>query len=159
PTGVALDANGNILVIDPHVGTNGLGALIMVNPSTSLRTMVNDFGDPAQGPLGVKTSRASWWVGREMLVTDTDAGTGNHGALFIVQSGTRTLLSDFGNAAQGPLGQDPSGVALDANGNILVTDPNNGTGGKGELFRVDRNTGARTILSDFGNAAQGPLGE
>ncbi len=36
------------------------------------------------------------------------------GALFRVDpsSGTRTLLSDFGNAGQGPTGIDPLGVAV-----------------------------------------------
>ncbi|MGH8581210.1 MAG: hypothetical protein ACREWG_00130, partial [Gammaproteobacteria bacterium] len=30
--------------------------------------------------------------------------------------------------------------------------------GQGGLFRVDATTGNRTLVSDFGNAAQGPLG-
>lgn len=41
---------------------------------------------------------------------------------------------------------------------ILVIDPSAGTGLLGALFRVDPTTGNRTLLSDFGNAGQGPLG-
>src|SRR6478672_473366 len=33
-----------------------------------------------------------------------------------------------------------------------------GVAGCGAVFRVDPTTGQRTLVSDFGNAAQGPLG-
>ena len=36
-------------------------------------------------------------------------------------------------------------------GDILVIDPDAGTGDKGALFRVNPSTGARTVLSDFGS--------
>ncbi len=95
------------------------------------------------------------------LVIDPNAGTGFAGALFTVDpaSGNRTLLSDFGNIAQGLLGLDPFGVALAANGDILVIDPSAGTGSRGALFTVDPASGNRTLLSDFSAGAQGPLGE
>jgi hypothetical protein len=51
----------------------------------------------------------------DILVSDqTDGGTGSAGALFRVDpaAGSRTLLSDFGNAAQGPTGVNPRGVAV-----------------------------------------------
>jgi len=46
-------------------------------------------------------------------------------------------------------GVDPVGVAVESSGNILVIDPEAGTGGMGVLFRVSPTTGARTVLSDF----------
>jgi hypothetical protein len=49
-------------------------------------------------------------------------------------------------------------MAVQADGGILVSDLSGGTGGAGALFRVDAGTGARTLLSDFGDGAQGPLG-
>ncbi len=72
-----------------------------------------------------------------ILVIDSDAGT--KGALFRVNpiTGNRTLLSDFGNGAQGSSGVDPYGVAIDSSGNILVIDLIAGTGGRGALFRVN----------------------
>src|SRR5262245_36034369 len=59
----------------------------------------------------------------DILVIDQLAGTSSLGALFRVhpETGVRTLLSDFGNAAQGPLGRLPFDVALEAAGTILVT--------------------------------------
>jgi hypothetical protein len=96
----------------------------------------------------------------DILVIDFNAGTNLGGALFSINptTGARTLLSDFGNTAQGPRGVDPFGVAVEAAGTILVSDPNAGTNARGALFRVDPSTGARTLLSDFGAASTGPLG-
>ena len=50
----------------------------------------------------------------DILVIDEDAG--GRGALFSIDpsSGNRILISDFGNAAQGPIGLSSSGVAIDA---------------------------------------------
>jgi hypothetical protein len=50
----------------------------------------------------------------DALVIDQTAGTDFLGALFRVDltTGDRTLISDFGNAAQGSLGLNPNGVTL-----------------------------------------------
>jgi hypothetical protein len=54
-------------------------------------------------------------------------------------TGTRTLLSDFSNAAQGPLGTDPIGVAVEASGTILVSDQTGGgTGSAGVMWGIPR---------------------
>ncbi len=92
-------------------------------------------------------------VSGDILVIDASAGTGGNGALFRVDptSGARTLLSNFGDGAnQGIL---PMGVAVEASGNIIVIDPQAGTGGLGALLRVDPTSGARTLCSDFGVGA------
>ena len=79
----------------------------------------------------------------DSLVVDHSGGTGSNGALFRVNptTGARTLLSDFGNAAQGPQGSNPDGVAVEASGSVLVIDQSAGTNGDGALFRVDPSTG------------------
>ena len=148
------------VVIDPSAGTVNRGALFRVDPTTGTRTLLSDFGNAGQGPLGDEPVGVALEAGGAILVIDRGAGTGTLGALFRVDptTGTRTLLSDFGNAGQGPLGNDLFGVALEAGGAILVIDPSAGTVNRGALFRVDPTTGTRTLLSDFGNAGQGPLG-
>jgi sugar lactone lactonase YvrE len=162
PFGVAIDSNGDILVIDLSAGTGGLGALFRVDPSNGNRTVLSDFGDPAQGILGENPIGITIDSGGDILVIDNDAGLGpiNNGALFVVEpsNGNRTLLSDFGDPAQGTTGSDPSGVAIDLNGDILVVDLSAGMGQQGALFRVDPSNGNRTLVSDFGAAAQGDLG-
>jgi hypothetical protein len=97
---------------------------------------------------------------RTALVIDQNAGTNGRGALYRVDPATRNrdLISDFGNAEQGPLGRDPMGVAVDASGTILVIDDSAGTVARGALFRVDPAHGTRMLLHDFGDAEKGPLG-
>jgi hypothetical protein len=105
--------------------------------------------------LGVPAPARAQLLPGDSLVVDVNAGTGRRGALFCMSpaTGTRLLLSDFGDAAQGPLGVTPFGVAVEAAGTILVADQNAGTNGQGALFRVNPSTGARTLLSDFGSGA------
>ena len=95
----------------------------------------------------------------KILVVDPEAGTGNHGAVFEVDElGNREILSDFGSVRQGPRGTNPVALAVQPGGLILVVDPSAGTGKRGALFAVDPETGLRRIVSDFGKAAQGPVG-
>jgi hypothetical protein len=90
----------------------------------------------------------------DILVLSQTAGTGGRGALFSVdpRTGNRSLLSDFGNAAQGPQGVAPASVAISASGRIFVSDLFAGSPEfVGALFEVNRNTGRRTLVSDFGD--------
>src|SRR5215471_6612124 len=160
PLGIVVDATGDLLVIDADAGTGSHGALFTVDPATGARTILSDFGDGTQGPTGVTPFSVALDAAGTILVIDADAGTGTNGALFTVDpiTGARAILSDFGDGTQGPTGATPLGVALDAAGTILVMDATAGTGSHGALFTVDPITGARTILSDFGNVIQGPTG-
>jgi len=148
------------------------GGVLLKVGSGGTRTILSDFGNSAQGPIGGGGLNAITWapagllgLGQVLVVVDREAGTHNDGGVFTVNpsTGNRTLLSDFGNSAQGPIGADPTGVVI-SNGllglgtQIYVIDSDAGTNGSGGLFRVDPGTGTRTLLTDFGNAAQGPLG-
>lgn len=87
----------------------------------------------------------------DALVIDFNAGTGSLGALFRLDpmKGARTLVSDFGNPAQGPLSGEPIVGAVEASGQILVTDI--GTASPSALLlRVNPTNGIRTVVSDFG---------
>jgi hypothetical protein len=158
--GIALHPSGAILVTDHEAGTGGLGALFVVDRATGARTLLSDFGDASQGPTGHTPVGVAVDASGAILVTDLNAGTGALGALFAVDpaTGARTILSDFGDGSQGPAGSNPLGIAVAAGGTILVIDFGAGTGGFGALFTVDPATGTRTILSDFGDATQGPTG-
>jgi hypothetical protein len=114
PFGVAVEVSGAIVVINPDAGTNFRGALFRVDSTTGQRTLLSDFGNTAQGPLGADPARGAVAGSGAILVIDFNAGTDGRGVLFRVDptTGQRTLLSDFGNTAQGPLGADPFDVAL-----------------------------------------------
>ena len=159
PSGLALEASGTVLVIDKDAGTDFGGALFRVDPASGNRSLVSNFANAGQGPLGSNPSGLALEASGTALVIDYTGGTDILGALLRVDgAGNRTLVSDFGDAAQGPLGSAPFGLALEAAGTVLVIDDTGGTGNAGVLFRVDRVSGQRTVVSDFGNAAQGELG-
>ncbi len=160
--GLAVEAAGTILVTDTFAGTNMQGGLFRVDAATGARTLLSDFGNAAQGPTGNQAYDVAIEAAGTILVLDYFAATDGKGALFRVDpdTGDRTLLSDFGDDAQGPGGtKDPVGVAVEAAGTILIADYGAGTNFLGGLWRVDPVTGTRTLLSDFGNSAQGPTGE
>ena len=90
----------------------------------------------------------------QILVTDEGhPSTAPLGLLYRVdpQSGARAILSDLNTGAN--TGREPEGVAVEANGQILVIDKHAGPFTRGMLFRVDPQTGERTIASDFGAGA------
>jgi hypothetical protein len=158
PVGVAVEASGFILVIDEDAGTNSAGALFRVDPVTGNRTLLSNFGDSAQGDTGIQAENVAVEAAGTLLVIASDGGTNGEGELFRLDpvTGNRTQLSNFGQENQGPKGTNPTDVAVEASGFILVSDPAQGTSGLGALFRVDPATGNRTLFSDFGNPAQGP---
>jgi hypothetical protein len=167
PRGLTIEGNGNILETDRSNPGNGYSpGLFEVNALTGTRTRISDFNNPSLGPTGLSPMGVAIDANGFILVVDSLAGTdcfgfGGCGALFRVDrsTGVRTMISDFGNPAQGPLGgTGPNAMAIDTDGSILVLDNFAGTSGLGEIFRVNPTTGSRTILTDYGNAAQGTIG-
>lgn len=160
-----LGSNGPV-VTDGSAGTNGQGALFKVDPTTGNRTLFSDFGNSAQGDLGLDPSGVlvvSVLPGLtvpKIFVVDPMAGTNGQGAIFSVnRSGARSLLSDFGVGTNQGVYPDsmvywPGLLGL-LGSTVLVADGSAGTNGQGELFTVDPGTGARNVLSDFGNSTQG----
>ena len=156
---------GDIVVVDP-AATSG-GALFVVNPVTGRRTLLSDFGNAVQGPLGRKPWSVAVSPSGNYIVADQSAGTdctgfgSGCGAIFSVDrlTGQRAMISDFGAAAQGPVGSQAFGVALDGNGVILATSPYANSvpnvNDSGALFEVDFG-GTRKEISNFTNVALGP---
>ncbi|MCI0530326.1 MAG: hypothetical protein L0Y56_23015, partial [Nitrospira sp.] len=153
---------GDILVIDSQAGTDDRGVLFKVDPATGNRTILSDFGDGTKGTKGSLPRRVAIESTGQILVIDSEIDVptemnGGEGALFRVDpmTGNRTVLSDFGDANQGPTGIDPFGVAVESTGQILVSEQDGGNGECHALFRIDPVTGNRTILSDFGEGSMG----
>ena len=156
PRGVAVEAGGQILVIDAQGGQGGsgsaLGELVRIDPQTGFRTSVSNFNLPPN--TGSNPTSVAVEADGQILVTDEGhTSTTPLGLLFRVdpQSGLRSILSDFNTGVN--TGREPEGVAVEANGQILVVDKHAGPLTRGMLFRVDPQTGARQIVSDFGIGA------
>lgn len=172
PTSVVVDATGNIFIGDVEgptwlggAGTycyeyGDCGTIFALNRVNGTLTALTDFGDLAQGPRG---SDGGYSIVLEndgtFLTTDPYYSLNNAdvGALFRVDpsgvpAGVRSVLTTQLTHF--------STVALGTNGSILLGDCNTPTSGGfgGGICTVDRMTGVQTLLSDFGDAAQGPLG-
>lgn len=153
--GVVVESPATVLVAHSHFGSKG--AVLRVEVSTGSRTILTDFGDPTQGPLahpaGV-TGQLTILPSGDLLAIDMEI-------LFRVDrvSGMRTIVSDFGDPRGGPLIDFLTGLASDEFGQVFVGDVQGaGQSGQGAVLRVDTTTGIRIIVSDFGDAAQGPTG-
>jgi len=99
----------------------------------------------AGGSIVIGDAEGPQWLGVEPLCWQY----GDCGALFRVSrsTGALSVVSDFGNLAQGPRGEDGGhSIALDTDYSILVVDPY-AESGEGALFRVDPTSGARTLLA------------
>lgn len=144
--GLATSATAELMVIAAAGGgTEDRGMLLVLDTATGLRTALSDFGNPAQGTVGMNMRRICL-VDGDLVVADPFVGL-----LFRVDptTGQREVLSDFNDEGQGPPDGSIHGVAPGPGGSILVT-------AFSSLYKVDRFTGQRTVLSDFNNPAQGP---
>ncbi|WP_155630665.1 hypothetical protein [Burkholderia territorii] len=165
--------SGSVLTIDATAGANanGMGQVFLIDRQSGQRTVLSDLNVASQGPLGVEPDNVAWLPptllgpASAILIVDGSGGTNQLGSLLKIdpQTGTRTLLSDFGNSAQGPTGSYPVAALARVSLAILaptiyVVDAYAGTNGAGALFRVDAGSGYRTLISDFGDASKGPLG-
>lgn len=145
-------------VLDLAGGTNDNAAILSVNLDNGLRSMVSDFGNAAQGTLGVQPVSLALEDEDLILVVDMDFGNEERGALFQVSlpSGDRQVISDFSDSSKGVLGFHPTGVALLNDNSALVVSSGINNDFMGGIFSVNVLTGDRTVVSDFNNTDQGP---
>jgi hypothetical protein len=160
---------GDIVVMADPEPISGSLDLMKVDPVTGAKTTLSNFDEPTQGPVAPRIFNPSVTVlssfvsvedATSVFVVHPAMGTAGRAALVHVDAttGFRTIVSDFGNANQGPLVGSPSpvgrfsgGLAVESSGDFLVLDS------LGALVRVNRTTGARVTVSDLRNPAEGPL--
>ena len=150
PSGIALDANGDILVAD--MTASGAGAIIRVNPTTGARTLVSANGAPAGGPRLDGPMDLDIAPNGDIYVANT---FGTNVIRVDPTTGARTLISANGNPGGGNAFGWPWSLTIDPAGNILVADTT-AYGGAGGIIRVDPATGARTPLAN-NTIGTGPL--
>jgi streptogramin lyase len=135
PAGVAVEADGDILVADP--GAFGFsGAVIRVDPDDGAQMTVSRDGVIAPASIAVAPDGG-------VFVTD-----GLFGAPVLVRvdpvTGAQTTVSSGGSFF------DPFGVAVEPNADVLVGDVD-AFDFEGAVFRVDPFTGAQTTVSRGGS--------
>ena len=159
PYGVAVDGFGNVYVADTHnnrirqIDTNGI-------ITTVVGTGVQSFGGDA-GPAIAAQINVPYGVAVDGLGNLYIADTGNN-RIRRVDAVTGTITTVAGTGAQGNTGVgglataatfgNPSGIAVDAAGNLMFTDY-----GYGRVLRVDAATGILTLVAGGNNGGDGGL--
>jgi hypothetical protein len=135
---------------------NGGGGVIRVNPLTGARTTVSENSNPPGGPSFFDPIQLALAPNGDLLVTDSGAFGGGGGVIRVNPlTGVRTTMSENASPPGGPSFSDPIGIALAANGHILVsgfTALNPGGG----VTRVNPSTGVRTTVSENSSPPGGP---
>ena len=148
--------NDGQLVLSDRFGVT-VSAVVRVDPQTGDRTLISgctDTGCSSQlgtGPVMDRVFGIAVESSDTILVADTLA-------LLRINpvSGDRTVLSGCADplctveVGSGLSFGEPIGVALDGNGDILVTDSTEGSSFRA-VFRVDPSTGTRTVVSGCAN--------
>ena len=143
-------AVGDVYVVDDEA-FGGTGGVIKVDPVTGARTTISSnasaTGPPFAGPEGIVVAPDG-----SILVGDYDAFAGGGGGVIRVDpaTGTRTAVSENGAPTGGPSFVDPSGLAVDSAGRIVVADAS------AVVIRVDPVSGVRTAVSQNAAPAGGP---
>jgi hypothetical protein len=135
---------GDIVVVTHNFQLpSDVGTLVKVDPSTGAETTLSDFADPAQGPVAQPRPGLPPFFAATLVVPDASSVFVDHSGFdgfFRVgpTTGARTIISDAALSAVEP------------SGNFLAQT-------ESTIVRIDRLTGAKTTVSDFGDPAQGPV--
>ena len=156
PAGIALTPDGDVLVADEDA-FGGPGGLIRVDSVTGARRTLSENSAPLGGPSFVEPVGIAVLPSGELLVAEEDGFADSAGGVIRVdhETGARTAVSANGAPSGGPSFAQPYGIALAADGTVLVADFD-AFGGNGGVIRVDPVTGARTAVSAAGAPPGGP---
>ncbi|SAK83684.1 hypothetical protein AWB81_04230 [Caballeronia arationis] len=161
--GMGAEVGGSVVV--PLATTSLPTYVVRVDTRSDHRVLVTDFSNLTQGAAITCCYIQDLTVGPlGGIFVATENNAGGASGIYRINpiTGKRTLVSDFTNGAQGTDVADfqfGTGIAIESSGQILVNStPNFGTVTRTLLFRINPITGKRTVLSDFDDAKQGPLG-
>ena len=158
--GLAVNAKGKVIAnLSKQVLPNleGHNVLVRIDPESDARILVSDLFNPDQGAIDSGTFITDLVIEHsgKILIGTANENDFASGAIFRVNpsTGKRKVLSDFTNAAQGPVASlfFSAGLATETSKQILAI-------GGNFLLRIDPKTGQRNVLSDFDNPAQGIIG-
>jgi sugar lactone lactonase YvrE len=157
PQGIAVDANGEIYIADTNnhrvrkVASNGTMSTVA---GTGAPGFAGDGGPAANAQLAFPQGVAVDALGN-LYIADTNNQrvrrvTPDGLIITVAGNGTRSYGGDGGQATSAQL-YDPTGVAMDANGNLYISDRGN--------YRVRRVSAAGAISTFAGNGTRGYSGD
>ena len=153
---ITIDEFGNALVTGLDAASD-IGVLFSINPVTGVRKTFSEYTTLLLDarPLGIDSHP----VAGVMVVDPSASLTTPFSVIFNIDFLRNiTIFSDFGNPPQGVFASTLRDLAIDVSGDVFVTGPTDGPSASGAIYEVEFPTGNQTVLSDFGNPAQGFTG-
>ena len=150
PFDLAVETTGSILVVDPHA--NGVGGVVRVDPETGKQVMVSS-GEETGPNAGLReVGIAVEKNGRILVIEQSLSGGMGGGRVTRIhqKTGARKAVATGGSFTSA------AGIAVEADGGILVADAN-AFGGSGGVIRVHPKTGKQTSVTSGGSLVS-PLG-
>ncbi len=148
PTGIAIEASGSLVVVDAE-----LNGIVRVDPVTGDGEIVSD-ANTGIGMVPKRLTRIAIDADGSYLVTAYRESNFERGYVMVrvdPVSGDRTIISGLSIGNGSPF-LDPVGIAVEADGSVLVADNK-----RPAVIRIDPSSGDRSILSDVtGQAGSGP---
>ena len=153
--GLAVEADGQIVVADDR-------AVLRVDPTTGARTIISD-ANTGSGPAFTHLNGIAVEADGQLVVTDLGPFDLREGLIGVLRvdpvSGNRSVVSSVRRLVEpvtdnislvpergsGPVFVDPLGIAVEADGQLVVTNF-----GRSAVLRVDPLSGDRTVVSGPG---------
>jgi Ca2+-binding RTX toxin-like protein len=153
PVAIDIAPGPRLFVADSFGVQNRDGSIIAVNPANGSQSfvaagVVNERDDLVE-PSGIVVSQP------RIFIADRDSQADGSGAVIVssTNGGKRVLAS---NASPGPdLFNDPSGIALDGRGNLVVGDTTVTPDRRGIIVRIAPGNGQMKLLSEGADGLDG----
>jgi uncharacterized repeat protein (TIGR03803 family) len=151
PTGITVDAAGNLYGVAQGGGVNDEGCIWKLPKGSSTVTTLYSFTGEADGdtPIAITIDASGNLYG-----TTEDGGTDSDGSVWELAKGgsTVTTLYSFTNGTDG---DNPYGITIDSSGNLYGTAWGGGAFGDGTVWELAKGSSTVTTLYSFGGGNDG----
>jgi hypothetical protein len=156
PTGVAVDGSGNVFVADEGTGSGYYQAvfeIVAVNGSVSSSSTLRTLGSGFKMPCSVVVDGSG-----NVFVADQDVDGHFHGNVYEIEAVNGSIPTT--NPTIKTLGSGfskPTGVAVDAAGNVFVGDQSYSGGAVNEILAVNGSVSSSSTVIELGSIVGGAL--
>lgn len=148
--------DGFLYGLTQNISTNFTNQLVRLNPTTGVATAIGPHGMSTyiEGGMAVDPTTGTLYCAYNLGATNFEFFTLN------ITTGAATFVGNLTGMTEADSGNDPSGLAFDASGQMFLLDDFSGTAisPNAALYRVNKATGAVTATVNLDRQLSGALG-